>query len=787
MSSGQPGDLVLVLALAMSLLSAAAFLVTALGKRNLAVLAIRAYYVQIFAVGVAVIYLWVLIFSHDFSIEYVYAYSSSDLPFFYLLSAFWGGQEGTYLLWLFLSCLGGLIIIYRGERYRMPAMFFYSLINLFLVIMLLTLSPFRHLDFPVSEGAGLNPLLQDPWMVVHPPVMFVAYALAGVPYALILAVLVRRDFNRWPAIAFPWLAMTSVALGIANVLGGYWAYKTLGWGGYWAWDPVENTSFIPWLVSLGVIHGMLVEKRCGALRRLNIILTAAIFVLVVYGTFLTRSGVLADFSVHSFVDLGANAVLITFVIFFSVLLLAVYFFSGGHRAAGHPLEYDIYGREFILFVGMLILVILGGIVLFWSSLPLLTRYISSNPSAPDAATYNAFAFPLAILICLFLTVSPLAGRVISRRNLAALAPWAIIAGILPGAAALISGWLNPAEALTVTIYIAITIIYSVPRENTARVIAAAAGALVGVAVAGFLGVAEPAYLVFFGAAAAAGVAQLVFLVERLQVDGLAAGGALAHVGYGLMLIGILSSAGFSRTETVILERDAPAPAFNYELTYHGMSGSIMDENNSLLLTVADGFERSTARPDYFYSARLDGIMKRPCIQKKALFDFYLSPREVEELPGGRGLILGKGESHSVDSFTITFVDFKVSRHSTLPAMSVRANLAVTYDGVTDTISPALVNDPSAGPGQMQSETVPLFPGAPYEVSLVRVFADDGMVALEIPGLIEAGPPDRLILDVSVKPVINLLWLGTIIVFIGMIMAVCNRYRTGDFGPRRDDF
>jgi cytochrome c-type biogenesis protein CcmF len=178
-----------------------------------------------------------------------------------------------------------------------------------------------------------------------------------------------------------------------------WAYEELGWGGYWAWDPVENSSFIPWFVSLGLLHGLVLDKRTGALRKTNILLAALIFILVVYGTFLTRSGVLADFSVHSFVNLGVNVFLIGFLILFVVMTVAL--FASRVKALGHvPLSYNIYGRDFFLFAGLLILFVFGMIVLFWTSLPLITSIFSSNPRAADIATYNSFALPFAILFAL---------------------------------------------------------------------------------------------------------------------------------------------------------------------------------------------------------------------------------------------------------------------------------------------------------------------------------------------------------------------------------------------------
>ena len=195
--------------------------------------------------------------------------------------------------------------------------------------MLVIYSPFRYVwqanpeHFAVGtippDGAGLNPLLQDPWMVAHPPVLFIGYAAATVPFAYAIAALLRKDFSTWIERSRRWTLFTMTSLGIGIFLGGYWAYKVLGWGGYWGWDPVENSSLIPWLALVALVHGTLVQRRKGALVRTNIALALASYVLVFYSTFLTRSGVLSNFSVHSFSDLGLSRHLVFFMLFYVVI------------------------------------------------------------------------------------------------------------------------------------------------------------------------------------------------------------------------------------------------------------------------------------------------------------------------------------------------------------------------------------------------------------------------------------------------------------------------------------
>lgn len=284
----------------------------------------------------------------------------------------------------------------------------FSLINLFLLSILVRLSPFALLPTPAADGLGFNPLLRDPWMVVHPPVIFVGYTMAAVPLSIALSALLTQDYSDWVRRVFPWVAVCSLMLGAGNILGGYWAYKTLGWGGYWGWDPVENSSLVPWVISLALLHGLILERRNGALRKTNLLLAAFVFLLVVYGTFLTRSGILADFSVHSFVDLGVNIYLVSFMVLFALMSLAL-FGSRVRSIQSALVNYHCFGRQFSMFAPLVVLFIFGIVVLFWSSLPILTSAISSEPRSANIPTYNSFALPLMIVMAYLLMLSPFLG------------------------------------------------------------------------------------------------------------------------------------------------------------------------------------------------------------------------------------------------------------------------------------------------------------------------------------------------------------------------------------------
>lgn len=776
MSPNLPGDLLIFLAFVFNLAVGVLFFLIARGKTSFESLAKRSYHVVVLSVTLAVAYLYFLFFSHNFLIKYVYEYSDRSLPFFYILSAFWGGQEGTYLLWLFFNVLLGFILLYRGGQYRNYSLVVFSTVNLFFLLILLKLSPFALMKFTPPDGAGLNPLLQDPWMVIHPPVIFVGYAMAAIPFSIAMAALIIDDFSNWVKKVFPWVAVTAITLAGGNILGGYWAYKTLGWGGYWAWDPVENSSFIPWFVSLALIHGLVIERRTGALRKSNILMTSLVFVLVVYGTFLTRSGVLADFSVHSFVDLGINQYLVGFLVFFVVISLVL--FLPRIKAMGHvPLNYNFYNREFFLFGGMMLLFIFSVIVLFWTSLPLLTKLVDAEPRAADLSTYNGFAVPIAILYALLLAASPF-----TNFNSYKPAGWfgkfavSAVAGALLGFGLfhfLLGATMVFATVFTLTV---VGLTMFLLKSDLARAMLLPITGFIGaLAICLLVGVSDYMYLLFIATAAMALVANIQSIVEFLPGRWRNMGGQMTHAGFGFMLIGILASSAFTTNEKLVLPRGEKAEAYGLSVVYNGMENDIDFPKNRLLLSYEEDGQTNDARPQLYYSARLDGIMRKPYVEKHLLYDYYFSPEQIQDLPSGNDLTLIKNEPKEVSGYQFRFIGFNMGSHENADSgMTVVANIDVTQNGEVSHLAPSVRVLPTADGNQTVNVPAKFGPNDQYVVSVAQILADQGGVLLHIPGLVASGPPDRLILDISKKPIINLVWIGTTFILLGTILVFIRR-------------
>ncbi len=771
------GDLLVFLALCFNILAGFSYFMVARGNRSYEALAEKCFNWFVVFSTLMLAYLFYLFFSHDFRVQYVYEYSDRNLPFFYLLSSLWGGQEGTYVLWMFMSACFGFAIKNRSGQYRNYGMFVFSLVNLFFLVLMLKLSPYALLSFFAEDGAGLNPLLQDPWMVIHPPVIFVGYAAAGVPFAIAMAALLRNDYSGWIKRAFPWAGIAAFMLGAGNILGAYWAYRTLGWGGFWAWDPVENSSFIPWFISLALLHGMVIERRTGALRRTNLLMSAFLFILVVYGTFLTRSGVLADFSVHSFIDLGMNIYLVIFLIVYTLFALVV-FVSRARSIESTPLNYNFYTKEFSLFAGMLLLFLFSIVVLFWTSLPILTT-MSGNPRAADLATYNSFALPFAIVYALFLTAAPFLNfnRYVSGNWKKVVIPVALVSAVV-GIGAV---FLLDATVMFVVVFMLFATgvaAYLLKSDLRKFLVAGIVGFVVTVLIAYLSGTRDYLYLLYFGAAAMLIVSNLVSFITYLPDRWQLSGGQLSHFGFGLMLVGILGSSGFSRNEKMVINRGEYKEAFDLRISYQGMQNYIEMPHNRLILTYDEGDGEVEVNPELYYSARLDGIMRKPYVKMNLLNDIYFSPEQLQDLDAGQGLILRRGEPKKVGDFTFTFQEYDMSSHeSDEPTVSVIARVQVDYGETSEIIEPIKATKTGKqGAREFIDFPFDFGPDQMYSATISHILADQDAVAIHIPGLVESGPPDRLILDISIKPLINFVWLGTTLMLLGGLIVFWRRFR-----------
>jgi cytochrome c-type biogenesis protein CcmF len=381
----------------------------------------RAVYVVFGALVVASISLWKGLVTHDFNIEYVAAYTSRNLPPYYIFSAFWAGQKGSLLFWaVVLSLFASLAQLLTPRRYAhlMPyvAGVTSTVVVFFVSVMLFGSNPFERLAFTPADGRGLNPQLQNVGMVIHPPMLYLGYISITIPFAFAIAALLSRRLDTgWIQAIRKWTLVSWLFLSIGITLGMWWAYVELGWGGYWAWDPVENASFLPWLTMTAFLHSVMIQEKRGMLKRWNLGLIVGTFLLSIFGTFITRSGVIA--SVHSFTQSNVGYFFLAFLTLAAVLSFTLLYTRWPELEAEVQLE-SMVSREAAFLFNNLLLVGIAFSVLWGTLFPILSEAVRGTKITVGPPFFNRVNVPLGLLLLALTGIGPLiAWRKASTANL----------------------------------------------------------------------------------------------------------------------------------------------------------------------------------------------------------------------------------------------------------------------------------------------------------------------------------------------------------------------------------
>lgn len=404
------GSFALYAALYISLVGAAMSLVAGkTGMRRYVQASRFAAYASFGSLSVASFVLLHGLLTHDFSIQYVWSFSDETMPLFYLIGAFWGGQAGSLLFWTGTVATTMAACVYINRRSYQDFMPWVTMVCLLVIsglLMILTLGSnpfdgFAIVNDPV-KGKGLNPLLQTPKMVMHPPSLLAGLATMTIPFAFAMAALITKNFsNAWVKAARKWILIPWVFLSVGNMLGGMWAYEELGWGGYWAWDPVENAAFFPWLMTSALIHSIMIQERRGMLKRWNIALMIASFVLTLFGTYITRSGLIQ--SVHTFAqsDIGVYFLALLLTVTISSVLIFVYRWKDmrSERRLDSPAS-----REATFVLNNWLLVTMTIVVLYGTMWPKIKEGIWGQEVSIGPPWFNRWMVPLGILLLLLMGI-----------------------------------------------------------------------------------------------------------------------------------------------------------------------------------------------------------------------------------------------------------------------------------------------------------------------------------------------------------------------------------------------
>ena len=730
-----------------------------------------------------------------FEYNFAWEHSSKSLDFQYLLSCIWEAQEGSFLLWTFWHGVLGTILIFRAGKWEAPVMTVLSFGQLTLATMLLGIyvfgskvgiNPFLlvreqfgdgpmfsrpdYLSMPqMQDGQGLNSLLQNYWMVIHPPVLFLGFASTIVPFAYAMAGLWKRQYGGWTKIALPWTLFSACVLGTGIMMGGAWAYESLTFGGYWAWDPVENASLVPWLVLVAGLHTQVVFNATGHSLRATYFFILLSFLLILYATFLTRSGVLNGVSVHAFVDEGLNAQLIVFVAVFFIPTLILY--ASRYREIPHILkEESSYSREFWMFIGSLVLFLSALFIIFSTSLPVFNKLFGTKWTVGEDTTfaYNRILIFIAVILGLLTAITQyLKYKNTSRQFLFKKMAWPTGISLLVSALISIFGHVHYDKY--------------------------GAGFLIAI------------HLALFGAVFAV-VANASYIWLGLGGKLKSAGAAVAHTGFGLMLLGILLSS--SKQEILSINTTGINLPFDPSTKQNPL------ENITLLKNVRTDMGKYWTTYENSDSVSKSGnitYFKINFVKKDGTEEFNLYPNLIKTTKGQQGVSQNPDKYHYLNSDIFTYVTYsdKMEDQKDTAAFQkypVSPNDTVYYSKgymVINKIVPNPNNDkyhfnPSDtalmaditvyGKDSMSYHARPAFYVRDNRIHAVAdtVFAQNLAIALN--GVASGNKLELLVKEssmmvpyVSLKviefPQINILWLGTIIMIIGFIMSIIRRRKT----------
>jgi cytochrome c-type biogenesis protein CcmF len=443
------------------------------GRADLAASSRRGVFALCGTLIVAVVALEVALFRHDFNVEYVAAYTSRNLPTFYTWSALYAGQKGSLLFWAsVLSVFASLAQLLTARRFRSYLPYVGAVtcvvITFFVATMVFAANPFERLAYTPLDGRGMNPQLQNPGMVFHPPMLYLGYISITIPFAFAVAALLSKRLEvDWLVAIRKWTLLSWLFLSIGICLGMWWAYVELGWGGYWAWDPVENASFLPWLTMTAFLHSVMIQEKRGMLKKWNLVLIVCSWLLSIFGTFLTRSGVIS--SVHSFTQSSVGYFFLGFLLVAGALTLVLYFTRFPLLATEAHLE-SIVSREASFLFNNLLLVGIAVAVFIGTMFPILSEAVTGQKVTFRPPTFNMINIPLGLGLLLLTGIGPLiAWRRASLANLRRQFALPVTAGVFGFLIVLAAGMRDPYPVIAVGL--GAFVLGTVAQEFTRGVIA----------------------------------------------------------------------------------------------------------------------------------------------------------------------------------------------------------------------------------------------------------------------------------------------------------------------------
>lgn len=778
---GQAGRMVIVLAFFSAIASALFFLIST--RKNLQSPGSWlkggriAFFAHSFFIIIASAVLLYILLNSYYEYKYVWVNTENNLELGFRIAAFWAGQEGSWLFWILCQVVIGLLLIRYAKTWEGPVMSIFALSQVFMTSMLLGwniggitigMDPFilmrqdpsfaaeplfqnpHYVSF-IVDGNGLNPLLRNFWMLSHPPVLFIGFAAMLVPFAYALASLWTKRYHEWIKPSLPWTIFGIIFLGAGLMLGGIWAYEALTFGGFWAWDPVENASLVPWLILIAALHTKLVSLKAKHSYFLSYLFTILAFVFVVYSTFMTRSGVLADTSVHSFGDDGLGGHIAIYIGVFLILGLGLLFW----RLPKLPKKEkeEVFTRDFWLIIGALVLVLSSFQIIATTSIPVYNKLFGLNIAPPiDVVTfYNTWQLPFGVAIALLIAATHFIkwGKNDKRKFFYSI-------------------------SLSVVMAIAGTILVFFFHRIT---------------VAGYLMLVFSSFFALFSS---------LDLLLRFFRQLASTGAVVTHLGVAMLLLAVVLTfgrkeviskntsgfdlgEGFPANENLLLVKDEILPMGEFYVSYRGMEeiGVRKVYQIDFLRRSEQGefFKAFSAYPAVQLNERMGNVFE-PYVNAFPLRDIF-SYLTFAQLPVEGEL---PPEETSLGTVEISVGDTVACQHRQIIFRSLEAPGGLTDLQNFTLVAHFEVHTPALEPIKFTTRFVmqnglKVSPNTELKDLDLR-FRFAGLS--DTPNTIQLDMvqvnPDFVIMKTTVFPLINLLWLSSIVLLVGLIIAFAHRMK-----------
>ncbi len=622
--------------------------------------------------------------------------------------------------------------------------------------------------------------------------LFVGFTSMVAPFAFAISALWTKKYTEWVRPALPWTIFAVAMLGIVIAMGGYWAYETLSFGGYWAWDPVENSSLVPWIVGIAAIHMMIVQKKSGASHKSALFLCVSSYILIVYSTFLTRSGILGDVSVHSFVDLGLYAQLLLWILTMAIVGFGLFALRYNNLPTPRK-EPDLLSREFMIFSGALLLSGIALVILLGTSAPILGRLFRDNPSAVPIEFYNVWSMPLSIAF-IFLA------------GLGQLFWWHKMSVENVNKVLLKPIFLSFASTIAVLLFPPVIEKTATPMRMAAEGAAASQGANVFGGITGFWGMYGYSVMMlllllvtFFAL-----YGNLMVLWRIGRGNARLAGGAVTHIGFMIMMLGVIASSGFNNPiagselagtdrENFVVSLGETRNVEGYEVTYRGKDYNHEGRPQYILDFVDRRGREFTMRP-VVYQSNKEQWIQNPDVQMYIEHDVFVAVTPSVMLESNTpsdgeaaSISLTKNETTMLgnNEYELVFQDFNVDIDSELVpdsvAIAVAARLSLTSKstGEVRELSPIYLVLEDGRQQFIQNR----IGDWGITVTFSGMNVNNGSANLIIEG-VKVGAEDWVVVQAYEKPFINLVWIGIILLSIGFFISMARRIQDQRFALQR---